>query len=67
MSVNDLEIDFISSLKALMVRYGVEISFEGKENEDKECPYAYYFSNDSNFRSSEIYLSIDEIFEYLNR
>ncbi|MFZ2992497.1 MAG: hypothetical protein WA061_02165 [Microgenomates group bacterium] len=59
---NEPEKDFMSSLKALMVRYNVKLERTLVETLDGDFSL-WAFCNDEPVRANEIYLTLDEIGE----
>ena len=65
METNKIELEFINSLKALMVRYGVSIE-KGYVGFDDEVENTLLFSNDEVLREDEIYVDLNDFINYLN-
>lgn len=63
--MNELEKDFLASLKSLLVRYNVKIEKEYSGFDD-EGEKIFMFSNDEGERENEIYLNLGEFLNYLN-
>ena len=63
----DLEKEFINSLKALLVRYGVNIEKGFSCSDNGEVETEWKFSNDVDLRENEIYLTMDDIHSELVR
>ena len=62
--MNDLEKEFIASLKSLLVRYGVKIKKE-LSGLDDDYEMIIIFYNSVEERKNEIYLTMDEIHGHL--
>lgn len=63
--MNDLEKEFLYSLKSLMVRYNVKVE-KGYVGLDDEVENTHIFSNDVHLRENEIYLDLNDFLNYLN-
>ena len=64
--MNDLEKEFLSSLRALFKRYGVKVE-KGYTGFDDEAELTHIFSNDEFIvGEKEIYLDLNEFMNYLN-
>jgi len=56
-NLTDLEVDFLGSLKALLVRYDVKV---------RKVGIGFVISNNLVNHSHEVYLSSDDIISYLD-
>jgi len=56
-NLTDLEVDFLGSLKALLVRYDVKV---------RKVGIGFVISNNLVNHSQEVYLSSDDIISYLD-
>lgn len=63
--MNTKEEEFMASLRALMVRYGVKIEKEYTGFDDEQ-ERTFIFSNDVKNREDEVYIDISEFTDYLN-
>jgi hypothetical protein len=62
-TLNELEKDFVGSLKVLLTRYNIEIvkGFSGFDDEGNVIEWL--FSNKAEERKDEVYLTMNEIYE----
>lgn len=55
-----LEKEFLASLKALLIRYNIEIQ-KGSSGLDDDYEVEWVFSNSAKLRETEIYLTMDDV------
>lgn len=55
-----LEEEFLASLKALLIRYNIEIQ-KGSSGLDDDYEVEWVFSNSAKLRETEIYLTMDDV------